>query len=166
MTTLVSSPPIKYWGRTVDVLAFDGVQRGTESQVIQHLVFEGSNGALVTGIQKLAQRFLMELMTEIGSIPHLPERGCLFMTQARYGYWRTVADVRSAFYLGLFTVRTNLIREEDEDTPTDEQFDTAELVAVSLYQDQVSLRVKIISKAGTSLDVIYPIRTSVVSTMP
>ena len=162
MAALLSSPPIKYWDRTVDVLLFDGVQASRDVVVTQHLVFEGSSGALITGIQKLAQRFLLELLTELGSIIYLPKRGCLFMTQARQGYWRTTADVTAAFYTSLFDIRQNLITEESLDDPLDEQFDTAELVAVSLYQDQVTMRIRVTSRAGDDLDVIYPIRTSIV----
>jgi hypothetical protein len=89
----------QYIGRTVDHIAFDGMgPPGQDRLLIQAMVLPGESGALITGIQKLAQRFLIELLTGVGSLRYLPRRGTTFMTEARSGFWRNVSDVEQSFY--------------------------------------------------------------------
>jgi hypothetical protein len=153
-----------YIGRTVDHVAFDDMQVGRDTLLSQQLVKEGQSGALITGIQKLAQRYLIELLTELGSLRYLPRRGTQFMIDARAGFWRTPADVQSSFSSSSLDLRTNLIGEESEDDPEDERFAGADLLSVALSApDYVTMSVMLHSLAGTSRRVIFPIRINVVS---
>lgn len=162
MALKTPNPSIKqYRGRTVDHIAFDGmVDDGRDTLLTQLMVLPNQSGALVTGIQKLTQRFLFELMTDKGSLVYLPDRGSTFMLEGRAGFWRTVTDVEQSFYGALLDVTTNLIGEEDVDDPPDEKFAKAELLAVSVLADQVTMRVLLTSRAGTSREIIYPLRVN------
>jgi hypothetical protein len=146
-----------YKDRTVDVAAFTGWELGAERQVTQALALPGYSGSIIAGIEKLVQRFTIELFTELGSLLYLPARGCSFMIDARSGIWRTVGDVEESFSSALLTVATNLGLEETDDDPDDEVFSSAEVVAVSLLGDSVTLRLKIISAADTSFTVLLPL---------
>ncbi len=159
--TLLSAPPAQYRDRQVDFLAFDGIRYGTNVPLDMHLVSERSSGALIAGVQKLAQRFLLELLTERGSMPVRPERGSAFVTDAFRGWWRTPADVIGSFATALFHIRRTLINEETNDDPPDERFETAILETVSLLRDQVHLRIRITSRAGEETTLIHPLRLTV-----
>jgi hypothetical protein len=146
-----------YVGRQVDVAAFKGWKPGTHKQVTQELVLPGKHGESIAGIEKLLQRFTIELFTEAGSLTYLPLRGSRFMTEARMGYWRTGGDVRSSFSGAMLDVSLNLSNEEAETDPDDERFTSAELLSVSLFGDKVTLTVKVTSRAGTSFEALLPL---------
>mgnify|MGYP003545155545 CR=1 FL=1 len=149
---------LDYVGRSVDLLAFDGMNLDSEALLIQQLVYPGSNGALISGVQKLAQRFLLELLTESSSLQYLPKRGCAFMLEARLGIWRTPADVESAYYSSLLDVKRNLILEEADTDPLDERFASADLISLSLTADKAVAHIQVSSQAGVSRKVIFPLR--------
>ena len=148
----------QYIGRTVDHAMYYGMRPERDTQLTQALVLDNEQGALVTGIQKLVQRFALELFTELGSLTYLPQRGTTFMIEARAGYWRHTADVESSFYAALFDVKRNLITEEQETDPDDERFLDATLISVTLVGDYVTMRVKLDSRAERSREIIFPIK--------
>lgn len=150
----------KYAGRTIDILAFlNEPVVGKPTQMLQELAYPGESGLVITGIRKLAQRFLIELLTEQGSLIYQPARGSTFMTEARSGTFRTTADVLAAFSSALSDISGNLVREEAEDDPPDEQFASAEVISVSLDNGRVTLVVRVTSEAGSSREVIAAIST-------
>lgn len=154
---------LDYVGRTVDMLAYDNLSLSRETLLSQQLVLPGQSGALISGIQKLVQRYLLELLTELGSLTYLPRRGCLFMLEARLGLWRTTADVESSFYSSMLDVRRNLILEENESDPLEERFDNADLLSVVLSTDHVVIQVQVTSLAGTGRDILLPLRVTSIS---
>jgi hypothetical protein len=155
------STVVDYVGRTSDVAAFDGIQPVGEVLLIAQLAAPEHSGKIVTGIQKLVQRFLLELLTEQDSMPYLPERGCLFLYEARAGYWQTQLDVQGAFARALSQIRRNLQNDETDADPDDERFGAAQLQAVSLEAGSASLSVALSSLAGSARPVILPITVTV-----
>jgi hypothetical protein len=148
---------LPYVGRSIDLLLMDNIPSSQTTLLIQSLVLPGQAGAAITGIQKLAQRFLLELLTDQGSLTYLPNRGTQFMLQLRSGAMRTAADVRSAFILAESTARGTLRREQSPTAPADEKYVRAELLSVTLEADLISLRIQVISEAGSDVVLIYPI---------
>ena len=130
---------VDYVGRTVDIAAFKGWKEDSHVEVTQALVLPGKSGELIAGIEKLVQRFAIELLTESATLTYLPERGTEFITAARIGYWRTTGDVQNSFNLALVSLTENLQIEESETDPDDERFDSAELLSVSLFGDSVTM---------------------------
>jgi hypothetical protein len=150
-----------YVARTVDILAYkNGTSAGTQ-RLAMELAREGDSGEIITGIQKLSQRFLIELLTETGSMQYLPLRGCGFMREARLGLWRSPIDVMSAFSAALLDIRENLQSEESTDDPVDERFSDAELLAVTLTGGNASITIRITSLAGVSRKFIAPLKITV-----
>lgn len=150
-----------YIGRTVDINAIKGQSPSTEKQLVMELALPGDSGEIVTGINKLAQRFFIELMTEPGSLQYLPRRGCVFMQQARRGQWQSTLDVMSAFSASLLDIKDNLLAEETSDMPDDERFADAELVTVSLVGTSASVTIRVRSLAGNSRTFISPLQITV-----
>lgn len=146
-----------YIGRTIDVMAYQGVMPSGEVLLSPELVTEQTGGNVCAGVQKLAQRFLLELLTEKGSITYSPDRGCEFITDARLGVFRTSADVLASFSSALLDIENNLLEEEAEDDPDDEKYASAEVLAVNLIPNRASIHVRLFSLAGTSRKVILPL---------
>jgi hypothetical protein len=146
-----------YIGRTVDILAYQGATSSGKTLLTQSLVTEDSSGQITTGAQKLAQRMLLELLTETGTIPYLPDRGCEFMVEARQGVWRSPLDIQSAFSAAMTDVENNLKIEESANDPADERFESAELKAVTLTAGEASITIQVNSLAGRSREIILPL---------
>lgn len=145
--------------RKYDVLAFQKVDAAGDSQAGLALYDEDQSGRICTGIQKLSQRWALEFLTEIGSMPYRPERGCDFMTLVRKGRFRSQADIISAFNSSALLITRNLRNEETDAMPDDERFDSAELLSAAILADYMYLRVMIMSRAGDGRAVILPVET-------
>lgn len=146
--------------RSYDVLAFQGAKPIGEVQLQQIIFSETAAGMLCTGVQKLAQRFVLELLTEQGSMLYLPDRGTTFMIRFRQGYLRVEADVFIAFYLALNDLELNLTAEELATDPFDERYGSATLDSVTILAGTVVLHITLMSLAGTSRAVILPVATT------
>jgi hypothetical protein len=144
MTTLNTGD---YIGRKIDVLAWRGGKATGVVRLEQSLADQDSSGEICTGIQKLAQRFLIELLTEVGTIRYAPGRGTEFLRRVRQGFVRTEADLRAVFALAELAARTNLTAEEDDDDPPDERYRSAALAGVLIAPQQVTMTVQLKSRA-------------------
>ena len=160
MAKLLTAQPADYKGRTVDLLLFDDAAAVGDVEVSQALISPGRNGAEITGIVKAVQRFMLELCTIVGTMPYAPKRGCRFMADARSGYWRTPDDVNASFNASMIAVKDNLIADQTASDPPDECFADATLTLVSINLDSVSITIAYTSQAGTSRNIVYPLRTT------
>lgn len=151
------STVLDYVGRRYDALALPGAQPTGDVQLQQALFNANSSGQICTGIQKLSQRWVLEFMTEVGSMQFLPTRGCQFMRDVRLGHMRTEADVETSFRFSMIDVRQQLVGEESADMAADERYDRAELLAIEISPGMLSLSVRIWSLAGETREVILPI---------
>jgi hypothetical protein len=148
-----------YATRKYDFLALQNPDALKERQLDMQLFSARTGGQICVGAQKLAQRLTLEFLTEIGSMPGRPNRGCNFMTRVRRGRIRTRLDIVQAFYAAALRIRTTLQAEEYVDMPPDEKLDDVELVAVTFLPGYLSLKVNILSVAGNSRPLILPIET-------
>jgi hypothetical protein len=146
--------------RVYDVLAFQGAKLLGEVRLEQILFSEAAAGMLCTGIQKLAQRFVLEMLTEQGSMLYLPDRGTTFMIRLRQGYLRVEADVFIAFNLALNSAELSLTAEESNTDPADERYAGASLDLVIITVDTIILHVTLQSRAGNTRQVILPVATT------
>lgn len=146
-----------YIGRTFDLLALRGATPVGSTQLSQTLFDAKNGGEICTGIQKLAQRWVVHFFTIEGSMPFLPDRGNLFLQTARRGHFRTEADVVAAFNIAAVSLHDELISEETTDMPDDERYDGVQLQSISLDSGQLILLVNIFSRAGSSRKVILPV---------
>jgi hypothetical protein len=148
-----------YTNRRYDFLALQNVQPRGESRLGLELAASGESGQICVGVQKLAQRWLLEFLTEQGSMIGLPTRGSTFMTLVRKGLLRTEAAITAAFNFAAYDVRVSLSKEEDATWPVDERIGRVELLAIAFLPGYANIRVAIYSRAGTSRSIILPVTT-------
>lgn len=146
-----------YVNRKYDYLALRDVKRIGNAKLGLELFNAQTNGQICTGIQKLSQRWVLEFLTELGSMPGLPERGSSFMTAARQGRIINNLTATTAFEQAAIGVRRNLQNEEATDALPDEQFASVELLSVAILPGYLQLQVKINSVAGDSREIILPV---------
>lgn len=146
-----------YSGRKVDILALDGAFNDSVFPMEQTLYSNGSK--VCSGIQKLAQRWLIEFLTPLGSIPYLPNRGSNFIYKVRSGRIRTELDARLAFNFARDSVAVNLKREDVEGKyPEDEQYKDAVLLAIQVMMGRsLNMSVRIDSVADASRVFVVPL---------
>lgn len=158
-----------YVNRKYDYLGLQNTTGPGDRRLGLELFNKDTSGQITTGAQKLAQRWLLEFMTERGSMPGLPSRGSSFMRTARTGGFRTPLNVRTEFAVSDLNIKNNLRAEETDDMPDDERFGSAEITNVAILPgfdvSQKSgttatflmLGVKITSLAGDAREVVLPI---------
>jgi hypothetical protein len=150
-----------YLNRRYDILALRGGQAAGKTQLSQSLFDSDVGGEICVGIQKLVQRWVLEFLTELGSMPFKATRGTQFMRQVRQGQLRTEADVIAAFNFAAVDVRLNLVNEEYAGMPDDERMGSAELLQVAILADHLQLTMQLTSQAGTARRFIVPVSTKV-----
>jgi hypothetical protein len=146
-----------YANRKYDYLALRDVKNIVNARLGLELFNSRDNGQICTGIQKLSQRWLLEFMTEAGSMPGRPDRGSGFMTAARQGRILNALGATAAFESAAIAIRRNLQNEETPEMPDDERFLSTELLAVAILPGYLQLRVKINSLAGNNREIILPV---------
>jgi hypothetical protein len=147
-----------YVGRTVDISCFYGAGYGTDQKVDQVIAESGQSGEVLTGIFKLAQRFLMLLLMDKGSQQYNPNAGSTFMIDARRGSWRTSTDVLQSFSFAMVDIKRQLLAMQLDTDPLDEQFNSVTILSIVLTSpDYVILRLALVSQAGTKRAFIAPI---------
>lgn len=147
----------EYSGRRYDVLALQGAKPRGEVLLQQQLFSQTSYGEICTGIQKLAQRFIMEFCTITGTMPFDGARGCRFMREFYNGRLRTEGQIRTAFAFSEVEVSRNLRAEEDDTMPDDERYDYAELLRTAILPNLIRIDIGLVSLAGSSRSVILPL---------
>lgn len=155
------SSVLDYADRRFDILAFRGAVAQGDVQLAQSLFGADSSGEICTGVQKLAQRWVLEFLTEIGSMRFRAQRGCQFMTDVRQGRLRTERQVITSFNFSMLDVQVALGNEETEDMPDDERYARATLDAIAILPGFLQMTVSIYSRAGLARKVILPIATTV-----
>lgn len=148
-----------YVNRKYDYLALQNVQAIGDAKLALELFTEQNNGKVCVGVQKLSQRWLLEFMTELGSMLGRPNRGAGFMTAVRQGRIKNVLAAKSAFETASINIRQNLQNEEYVDMPEDEKFLNAQLLSVAILPGYMQLRIQINSVAGDAREVILPVST-------
>ena len=133
------------------------VEVDTEAEEVTSLGDPGSGPALITGIVKLAQRWMLEFLTVRGSLVGLPTRGCSFLQAAAAGSLTTETDVFQQFLLASAEIETNLRSDESDTDEEDERYAGCLLQAFSLSNGRMTLTVLISSAAGASRVIQIPI---------
>ena len=149
---------IDYRDRLIDMYAI--VDNGPSRPSSQSLVQTGKSGQLTTGIAKLAQRAIIELLTDKGSMPYLPNRGTFFMLQIRSGIVRTSSDLFAAFSSAATDVVRQLRLEDTGSVPNDERIESLEMVSANLSGDKATVHATLRSFAGESRDLYIPLSVS------
>ena len=145
--------------RKYDFLALQRSNDRRNSRLDLVLYSNDNPGKICAGPQKLAQRWLLEFLTEKGSMLGLPDRGCDFMRFVRQGTIKTQLNVTQTFNASNMRIRVTLQDEEYEGMPDDERLDDAELLSVGLLPGYMNLSIAITSRSGDASEILVPIAT-------
>lgn len=148
-----------YDNRVYDFLALQNVQASGEQLLGLELFTPTNSGQICAGVQKLAQRWLLEFLTENGSMPGRPDRGTRFMRLVRQGRLRTTPAIAAEFSFAAYEARINLQNEENATWPDDERLGDVRLTSLAFLPGYAKLYIQIVSRAGETRDVLLPIST-------
>lgn len=144
---------------TIDLTLFHGTQLSGRVTLAQSLGGDTGRGTQLTGILKLSQNFLTELLQTSGSMPLRPRDGSSFMAEIYQGYIRTQADLLAAFTRALVDIESNLTARERDDDPLDERYGGATIRSVELYQGTAKIYIDLYSQ-DPNASATLPIETS------
>jgi hypothetical protein len=138
---------------TVDIACFH-IPADPATPMLQQLAVP-AGGTTVSGSNKLAQRVVIELMTELGSQLY-SGRGTLFLTRLRTSAY-TETDVLVAFSSIKPTLRNNIQTEElSTDDPAERYLDSY-IDQIVITPNAVQLRLSIMSRAGLTTVLTLPV---------
>jgi hypothetical protein len=138
---------------TVDIACFHW-PADKEAAMVQQLADE-AGGSTIVGSQKLAQRVLIELLTEEGSQQY-SGRGTAFLTRLRNGAYSEM-DVLVAFSSVRMQLRMNLQKEESAADDPAERYMDSYIDQIIVGPGAVQLRLNIKSRAVLTTVVMLPI---------
>lgn len=122
---------------------------------LQQIAGPGDMGMIITGGSKLAQKYVVILTTEKGSIPYANKRGSNFIAILRLNGMNTEADVLTAFAGAQLDMSIQL--KPNTNDPLDEQFAKATVKSITITSEGISLDFTILTAAGTGIQVTLPI---------
>lgn len=152
-----------YNGRLVDLEYLQTISKPSGSyDVTQSIAI--SSPKIVTGIQKLVQRYAIIMLTRLGDVYLAPNKGTGFLDRIARGGGRSRGHILQTFAFANIDVIRQL-REDDGNTdtygeiPADEQIRRAELLdySVDFTTSTLSLTVFIESNAGESFTYVIPV---------
>jgi hypothetical protein len=113
-------------------------------------------GRAVTAEEKLAQRFLLVLMTQLGSIKYDPTRGTTFPQALVESHFLSELDAFAAFGAGAIQAGVIMLNDENASMPNNERFGSAAVNQVTITPAAVQLSITVTSLAGTSAGISLP----------
>jgi len=152
-----------YSDRLVDVELLQTVQRPTQSvQPLQINITFGQR--VVTGMQKLVQRYIVLLLTELEDVHFAPEQGTSFWTDMLRGAANNAGQVELAFAFANVDAISQLKLEEASVStfgaiPDDERVDRVQLLSFTVDQATgvLDLQIEITNKTGDAYVYVVPV---------
>lgn len=141
---------------TYDVAAFQGTG-SSAIPVLQDLWGPDGDGRLVSGILKLAQRFLLELLTIQGSMPFNQSRGSSLLMFVRQGQIRSEIDANVLFRYCVSQVQTNLVLDQLPTDDPSELYQSVTVNSVTFSPSRLVYSLTLVSQAGTTRVLVLPL---------
>jgi hypothetical protein len=154
----ISGTTTDYTGRTVDILIMGGVNP-LSPEIQQDSLTFGSPSQYVTGIQKLIQRYAINMMTILGSQTNYPSFGTNFVQGLLSVAGLTTNAATHLFNFGNMKIISEfrLYQAANPSMPLDEQLDTATLLSFNSTGDTINIQIAITSLAGENVVFVLPL---------
>jgi len=161
-----SNSEVNYSGRTVDLLLLKTI---LDVPVVNRRVgVDVSNvdgvPMIVTGVEKMVQRFVLAFINAIGSAKFRPEYGTEIVPNVSKGlvYNKSTLEVEAAEANLMARVQV-MEGDEGEDTPDDERLVASEVVDLDFSRDKskVMISIRLDTAAGKSYTYIIPVAVGV-----
>ena len=154
---------VDYSGRTVDLLLLKTVLAApTNRQIVD--IDVSANPMIVTGIEKLVQRFAVIFLNELGSTHFHPDYGTDIVGTAKMGQIYDVSSLQAAASSANLRAYTQIVEGDAAlETPDDEQLVNSEVVQVAFVaaQSKAEISIRLTTAAGSSYDYIVPVAIGV-----
>ena len=162
----MSKSKIDYAGRTVDLLLLKTVLDAPISKTRMGIDVSNVDGEpmIVTGIEKLVQRFANAFITAIGSTKFREDYGTNLIPQVDRGFVYNMstleAEAAEANMLARLQTRQG---DEGEDTPDDELLVDSTITNLEFLREKATVRISVLltTAAGTSFTYIIPVAVGV-----
>jgi hypothetical protein len=153
---------VDYTGRTVDLLGFQNTAPSGQTEVSLALFGDDGRSHVTTGIQKVAQRFVLGLLTEKGSQFHDPSYGTYFLRELKLGGSNNNARFQLVFNNASVDILSQQNVRLTGDEPDDEVLASVVLQSFSFpTPDKLMMTVKLLSRAGESRVVRLPVTLAI-----
>lgn len=153
-----------YGNRQCDIRLLDGPAAPALDFSRSRMAVDGSGRLFVTGIAKLAQRYVFTLLQTKGTVEFDPGFGNSFLTQAFSGGLSSRGALVSRFGIANYLTERS-IRDEDADSrygraPDDERLKSAVFKGFDVdYQTQtLDINVELTSVAGDTVAFVVPVK--------
>ena len=157
---------VDYAGRTVDLLLLKTVlDVPAINQRVQVDVSDGTDDPrIVTGIEKLIQRYALLFLNALGSTKFRPDHGTNLIPRAAKGliYSRSTLESAAA-EANLFASRQIRLADEGDDIPDDERLVSSEITDLVFVRTaaQVKISIRLTTAAGQSYVYIIPVNMGI-----
>ena len=166
MTASRSVQKVDYAGRTVDLLLLKTM---LDVPVVNKRVQLDVSDAvgepmIVSGIEKMVQRFLVAFVNALGSTKFRPDHGTDIVPSAGTGLVYNMATLESATAeANMLAKRRIAIADSLEDTPDDEKLADSKVVGLEFSREKsrVKISIRLTSAAGDSYTYIIPVPVGV-----
>lgn len=157
---------VDYAGRTVDLLLLKTV---LDIPVVNKRVeLDVSNVSgepmIVTGVEKLVQRYALSFVNAIGSTKFRPNHGTGIVPNVGSGRVYDMSSLEAAAAEADLVARTQVrAGDVDEDTPDDERLESSEVYGLEFVRSRAAVRisVRLTTAAGESYTYIIPVAIGV-----
>jgi hypothetical protein len=157
----ISGISSNYVSRKLDVSILHG---GNPSSEVASLVLigfnpDGEKSKRCAGIQKLIQRYSILLLSSPGDQPDFPDFGSGLRVVLQNKSRLDEGQLRHLFAIANSKILDEIVEEQQQDTTRqpDEQLASVEFISGKYELDSLSLRLKLITVAGDSVEFLTPI---------
>jgi hypothetical protein len=154
---------IDYSKRQVDIELLQSVEKPTE-MVRVILGLATTTPKIVTGIQKVAQRYALLFLSTVGEVRFAPNQGALILSQVGGGRIQNRGQLQVAFAASNSTVLNQMKSDDSQfetygEIPDDERILDAILLDfdIDFATSVVYLRVRLLTGAGTDIIYVVPV---------
>lgn len=158
---------IDYAGRTVDLLLLKTILEVPFARTRMEIDVSNVAGEpmIVSGIEKMVQRFANVFITAMGSAKFRETYGTNLVSRVKHGFVYNMATLEAEAAEANMLARTQ-IRQADEDedeTPADERLASSEVVDLVFSKEKATVRISILltTEAGSSYTYIIPVPVGV-----
>ena len=147
-----------YTDRTVDLLLLQFVRSPVADAEVKPDV--SVSPRIVTGIEKLVQRYAQLFLTQVGTVVNAETQGTGFMSALGTGHIYDLGTLTSYASAANKDVQTQIIVEDRAlDTPDDEALANSEVIDLGMDRPTatVTVTVKLTTKAGDTYVYVTPI---------
>ena len=157
---------VDYAGRTVDLLLLKTVlDVPAVNQRVQVDVSDGTDEPrIVTGIEKLVQRYTLLFLNALGSTKFRPDHGTNLIPRAAKGLIYSLATLESAAAeANLFASRQISLADDGDDIPDDERLVASEITDLVFVRTaaKVKISIRLTTAAGQSYVYIIPVNMGI-----